>query len=291
MDNLPDLTKRMTLDDILTWSVKLFRRDFWYYVKVIAVFFVPTMIICGLIVTFTGLPSLEEFENLFFSIKLLYYFLAFVVYLLGFGLTQAASIKSIEGKLTGREMTLGGVARETFKRLIPLFLTGMLIILMYAFGLVACFVAIAVLSVFLTFIPHAVMIDDRYYVRAIDTSFKLVTRSFLPVAVIILVYGILMMSVGQIVTLALYIVPLIESIVKMIQQGGYSAPSAQDMAGGSILLIYAINTGLIIILQVFFLPLQNLSMTLYYYNLKNVQDGAELIKRIKKAKLQNETSK
>jgi hypothetical protein len=291
MDNLPDLTKRMTLDDILTWSVKLFRRDFWYYVKVIAVFFIPTMIVCGLIVTFIGLPSPDELQNIFFSIKLLYYFLAFIVYLFGFGLTEAASIKSIEGKLFGREMSLGEVARETLKRLIPLFLTGLLIALMYAFGVVVCFVAVAVLSVFLIFIPQSVMLDNKYYVRAIDTSFKLVTKSFMTVAVIILVYGLLMASVGQIVTLAIYIVPLIESIVKMIQQGGYSAPAAADMMGGNILMMYVINTALVLILQVFILPLQNLSLTLSYYNLKNVQDGAELIDRIKKAKINNETPK
>jgi hypothetical protein len=162
---------------------------------------------------------------------------------------------------------------------------------MYAFGVVVCFVAVAVLSVFLIFIPQSVMLDNKYYVRAIDTSFKLVTKSFMTVAVIILVYGLLMASVGQIVTLAIYIVPLIESIVKMIQQGGYSAPAAADMMGGNILMMYVINTALVLILQVFILPLQNLSLTLSYYNLKNVQDGAELIDRIKKAKINNETPK
>lgn len=282
----------MSIADILTWAVKLYKRDFWYYIKVVCVVFIPTVILSSAIVFIAGFPDLNgNFLELLWWL-VVYYLTSGMIYLIGFMIAGAASIKSIEGKLFGREMKIGEVLRETIRRIIPLFLTTLLIGLMSAFGLVMCFVAIIVLGLFLMFVPQAIMLDNRYYFKAIDTSFKLVTKSFLTVAVIAVTYVALIGFISQFVTMIVYIVPLIEEIMKSIEGGGFNLPDYMNvLSPANSILLYVIQIALVAIVQVFFFPLQNISFTLCYYNMKNIQDGAELTQRIRALKTGNANPK
>lgn len=286
-----DLMKKMSFSDNFSYTFRLFKEHFVYLIKTLAYFFVPAIII----ITGIGILLWNRFIELFGMIEgdkfnssnamliaeiFLYIFIFVFIFSIVSLYTNAVSVMAINEKLEGRDTSPKEVVGAVLKKTIPLLFTSILAGLMVGLGFFFCFIPGYILMIYIVFIPHAIMLEDKRYGQAIGRSFSFVNKNFWQIVLLLLVIYFLWSFVSGFVNLPFYVVYYIHLFSDLMKTGGEIDPgnmtSFFNRFGVVAIIIFVIN----IILMMLYTSLLNISLTLKFLNIRNIREGTDLLNKI-----------
>ena len=132
------------------------------------------------------------------------------------------------------------------------------------------------------FIPQIVVLENKYFFKAIGRSFYLVNKNFWIVFLILLVFYFLYAIISGIISVPVYMIPYVKFIVKIIKMGGELDPSVNFMKDfmKEFLVYYLIIMGMQIIFSIFYMITINNALTLKFFNIRNLREGTQLLNEL-----------
>ncbi len=296
MEIKDNLMRKLGFDDIIEFTLKLYKKHFFYFIKLFGYFFIPAMII----IIIASAYSLMNYEKIITSLQntqdsspseaiastlFLSYFgktmIWFLIHSLLLIIANAALVKGIHEKLINSNMPIRKVAVYTLKKAFPIIITTVITGIMYFFGFSCCCIPFVVVLVYTVFITQIMMIENKFYFKCIGRSFGLVQDYFWSILLIIIVYFFLYYFIMAVVQLAIYGYPYIKLIRSIIGNKGQIDPSFMEFFKKSFFLII-ISSVVQNILLFLLLPILSIAISIKFLNIKNLKEGTALLDEIKK---------
>jgi len=287
-----DLMKPLGFGEVFEYSFRFYKENFAYLVKAVAFFYVPLLIFIGTFLIifsdkalnifsmmegeFTDLDNIAQILK-FTGVASLIGIVGGIIYLLA----TAASVKSIAVKLEGRDMGIKKVITITLSKIIPIIITSVIAGIALVISVFFCFFPMLILAVLFVFIAQVIMIEDKFYFKAIGRSCSLASNGFWPIVLINIVFGLIYLFASMVVSVPFYLIFMGEALFEGLAQGGYVSGMSALNRGG--VLYNIVQTVLSNVLAIFFLPLINTALTVKFYNIRNIREGTGLIEAIEEA--------
>ncbi len=306
-----NLMKKMSFGDIFEWSFKLFQKHILFIIKSMSYFFIPGIIILIISGIFVYPYIINTFENLFsfiqneptnnqfafdFFINFLKLYLIiiaiFIIYSLFIMASSAASIKALSVKLEGKNESELDIAKFVLKKYLSILGTTVIAGIMSTIGFCFCYIPGLILMVYMIFIPQIILLENKSFFKAIGRSFSLVNKNFWIIVLILIVFYFLYYIASSIISIPFYMVPYIKFIVKIIKSGGEADPSflANSITNfmKEFFIFIIIIIGIQIITSILYILVVNNSLTLKFYNIRNLKEGTQLLNQLDKEIKQND---
>jgi hypothetical protein len=293
MENELNLMKELKFDEVINHTLDLYKKNFMYFIKILSYFFVPAVLF---VILFT-VRFMDKYTVFFKNIDkakpgdfpmmfefMGYAFLLSIVYIVFIIMVNASVIKGIDEKLNGRNTPESEVALSSLKKIFPLFFTSVIAFIMMGFGMLFCIIPFFILAVYLTFIPQAVMLENKSAFSAIGRTFSLVNGRFWAVFVIPVVFFLVYSFISSIITYSMLIVPYIELFKNIIDTNGQTNPDFMVNFYSKYGYIFVISGAINVLLMLLMTPILNIALTLKFYSIKNLKEGASLINDINQEK-------
>lgn len=296
MDNL--LLKKMEFDDILGYSFKTYKKNFFYFIKTFSWFFVPAIIIT-LLYTY---HVMGQFKNIFTMAAaaqtgntnidadmgkfiLSFYgnsFLYMLVYTILTMLAYSSVVKSAYEKIMGNELSTAAIAGYTLRKSFHIIITSLISMIMLFLGFMCCFIPGIILGTYLIYLTQAMIIENKFYFDGIGRSFTIIKNHFWSTLLIPLVFFIALMFISLIITYGAMIVPYVKLIKSAVQNQGQTDPTVimnfwkENLS--IMILVYVINY----LLYLVSIPLLAIALTVKFINIRNLKEGTTLLNEIQK---------
>jgi hypothetical protein len=184
----PRMLRPMDYGEIFNEAFDLYKRNFGLFAGIGAIVYIPYYLFIGLTARYPTITAV-----------------AFIVFYIPMAAANGAIIKALADRYLGREATIAGSWGYVFRRLIPYFLTAILAILLLMLGVLLLCVPGIIVAFWLYFLYDVIIVEDRFYVEAIQRSRELSAgqwgRIFVVAVLSFLLYGAVMLVLGLFVSL------------------------------------------------------------------------------------------
>ena len=248
---MPPVTLRpRSTTELIDASVQLLRLHYKELVTVNALFTIPVIVASVFLSPYTPTPGEFYTRNALFGMALL-----FVIEIVFYSASTAATVVIVSDSYLGREVTIGAAVQRVFDRfgavLGVVLLQGLLIGLGFTIGIILLFIPGFLFLAWYFASTNVVMVEGKSATAALARSRELARG-----------------SVGRILGtlfLAGFIVGLIQFLIAAVLA---AAVSAFRTGTGATLAPF--------ILRIFLFPLVNVVITLLYYDLRIRKEGFDL---------------
>ncbi len=296
-----NLMKKLGFDEIIEYSLKLYKKNFFYFIKIFAYYYVPAIIIMVLykisfinnyqefmmdFINKAGGPNASPFAAFSYMFSLFKQgALAGVLYGLLYFMASFALIKAIHEKVAGGNSTVSQLLVHPLKKIFHILITYIFIIFpMLIVGTMLCFFPVIILAVYMSFIVQIMMVEDKFYFNSIGRSFSLVNNFFWSTLLIPLVYYFFYAIVSSIISYAGLMGPYVQMFKDIIQNKGQTDPTFMVDFMTKSSGMFVIITVLSYLVQWLLTPILFIAMTMKYNNIKNLKEGTLLLDEINKEK-------
>ncbi len=302
-----NLMKKMSFGDIFEWGFKLLKKNFLFLIKSMSYFFIPGVIISIISVIFIypytssmidnfSLTQNEAANSQYFadffvnifklnSISIIIFFIYYLLYIMP---SYAASVKAISIKFDQKNESELSVPKHVLKKYLSLLGTTLIAGLMSTIGFCLCGIPGIILLIYMIFIPQIILLENKSFFKAIGRSFSLVNNNFWVIFLLLLVFLFFYYIVSSIISIPFFIVPYVKFIIKIIKSGGESDPSFMTDFMKNFYIYNIIISGIQFIISIFFIIVVGNSLTLKYYNIRNLKEGTQILNKLDKEMKQNE---
>ena len=265
----------MDIGDLLDLSIKLYRENFVTFLGIYAVVYLPFWLLVGVLLQIllsssggissasNPLESPEQLIGMVGSIAGLV-ILSATLSLIVQPIATGALARAVSERFLGREITIREAYRFVLQRFWPLVIAMLLQALLVLAGASFLIVPGLIIAVFLAFIAQVVVLEGVGYSDALTRSWRLVSRDFWKVAIVMALLSLLVFMVGYGSKFA--VAQLSEFISK--SPGGGPEPVMPPA-----LIISTVASGLI---SVILDPIKIVGRTLLYYDLRIRREGYDL---------------
>jgi len=284
-----NLMKRLTIDEIINHSLKIYGKNFLFFILILAIPFVPAyiflalfaqklMLAMGIISANAESMGMEGVMQILRSLG--QYSVGMLVYCVLLVFAIAAMVKAASDVITQTQTSIGGVLNHVLSLFFPILLTSIIAAVIVVLGFPFCMVPSLILAIYLTFIIQAVVIEDRRYFRAVGRSFQFVKGHFGSIFLLMFIYWILYSMISSAVTWGFMMGPYIDLFKDMIRNGGQTDPAVMTALYAKIskimVPVYAFDG----VLNILLYPLLLTAITLKFHNVRNLKEGTGLIDEI-----------
>lgn len=274
-----DLKHNNSILILINASINLYMNNFFTYLKIVLPLAVPGIILHYILLryfmpglrVFAGHENLsdpvyaqEQFQTL---IKTYPGLIPLLIGILIFYQIIVISIIIITYNIVNKKQsTLKDVVFTLADLSLPLFLTGLMVLVLIVTGGLLFFIPAALAIIYLIFTFHVIVLERKYYLNALIGSFQLSAGNFLKIAGSLL----LLFSLYFLITIALELVftaiisGLFQQSVLEMQQGGSEA--GENSWGLAMYIIF----GFTVLASIIFLPVIHAFFTLLYLNMRGI---------------------
>lgn len=279
--SLPNL-RPLRLGELLDRAIRLYRANFLTFIGIIAVVYVPLMILqtaASALLSSSMLQSFSTPEDIFSNTGywtgiLFTLVLALVQFILVQGIATGALTRAVADNYLGRKTSIldayRGIGKSWLTLVGALLLLGLLAIALFLWWMVPCigwFTGLGMLLFMLTvvnpLVPPVVVLESQGVLGAVRRAWSLARRRFWPVLGYVLVLGLF----------SLIVVNGPAAIVNVLL--GQLLPSFGDPTTSVVLA--AVIQGLVsLVFILIYYPLQMAAFTLIYFDLRVRTEGFDL---------------
>lgn len=296
-----NLMKKMEFDNILEFTVDLYKKNFFYYMKILSYYMVPILIITLLIqklylnTMINVLANSANWEHnssflINFYLKLLEAGLVLgSLYIFFYILSKIAIVKAVSDTIMGTQSSALNIFVITLKKFFPVLFVLIIYSLMLIIGACLCLIPALILVIYLAFIIQIVVLENKNFFSAIGRSFVLVNKNFWPIVLILIVYIFFTFFINFIIGLVSISSFYVDFFKQIIVNKGQSDPMFMVTYFQKHQLMYMIQAVISSIVTILIMPILPIALTLKFYNIKNFKEGTALLEDIRKEK--NDTKK
>lgn len=279
--SLPNL-RPLRLGELLDRAIRLYRANFLTFIGIIAVVYVPLMILqtaASALLSSSMLQSFSTPEDIFSNTGywagiLFTLVLALVQFILVQGIATGALTRAVADNYLGRKTSIldayRGIGKSWLTLVGALLFLGLLAIALFLWWMVPCigwFTGLGMLLFMLTvvnpLVPPVVVLESQGVLGAVQRAWSLARRRFWPVLGYVLVLGLF----------SLIVVNGPAAIVNVLL--GQLLPSFGDPTTSVVLA--AVIQGLVsLVFILIYYPLQMAAFTLIYFDLRVRTEGFDL---------------
>jgi hypothetical protein len=291
MEHKFDLSRKMDIGDIINASMSLYGKNFFYFIWVYAFYYLPFMVLAlifakgmiGMYSTMMNTASMAQ-SNPFAFLKSYFLAIGLIVpaWIVLASMAHLSLVSAINGQILGQPRKAGIHFLAPLKRLVPVLVTTFIASLIFIAGMPFCFIPFFIFLIYLAFLPQVMMVEDKFYFRAIGRSFSATEKNFWQIALFLLVFSLAYGTISSIVTYGSMIGPYIQLFTDIMKNKGMSDPSV--MTGfyskyGSVIIIASVLNFLAYLVVT---PVMHIGLTLKFHNIRNLKEGTRLINEIEK---------
>jgi len=232
----PRMLRPMDYGEILNEAFDLYKRNFGLFAGIGACVYIPYYLLLAVGARFPIIAAV-----------------ALVAFYIPMAAANGAIIKALADRYLGREATIAGSWAYVFRRLAPYFLTAILAVLLFMIGFILLCVPGIIVAFWLYFLYNVMIVEDRFYVEAIQRSRELAAGQWLRIFVVavlsFLIYGAVMVILGMFVGLQFVFtgkagaaeVPMWVSVSRGLAQGVTTTIVAPIVSLMSVLLYFDVR--------------------------------------------------
>jgi hypothetical protein len=232
----PRMLRPMDYGEILNEAFDLYKRNFGLFAGIGACVYIPYYLFVALGARYPIVTAVAS-----------------IVFYIPMAAANGAIIKALADRYLGREATIAGSWAYVFRRLVPYFLTAILAVLLFMIGFILLCVPGIIVAFWLYFLYNVMIVEDRFYVEAIQRSRELAAgqwgRIFVVAVLSFLIYGAALLVLGMIVGMQFVfmgkagaaVVPLWVSVFRGLAQGVTTSLMAPIVTLMSVLLYFDVR--------------------------------------------------
>jgi hypothetical protein len=244
------MLRPMELGEIFNEAFYLYQRNFLLFVGIGAIVHVPYQLLVALLPRY---PILGYLAMIGFWIPLV--------------AASGAIVKALADRYLGNEVTIAGSYRYMLPRLIPYLITSVLGGLLVFVGFLLFLVPGIIFAFWITFLPSVMIVEDRFYVRAIERSRQLAAGEWGRIAAI----GLLM--IGLFMGVYLIIGVFVAILMVIATMAGSGGPQIGESMPMWLMLFQGILGA---VLQSLLSPITVLLPVLLYFDVRVRKEGFDI---------------